>query len=176
MIITISGRPGSGKSVVGKEVAKRLNLKYYCVGDFQREIAKKRGISLAELGKLEEKDRSIDIEVDNMQKELGRKGDDMLIDSRIGFHFIPRSIRVFLDVDPDVGAMRIFSQKRDDEKFSDLLKTKEEIKKRIDSERRRYKKYYNIDHYDLESYDMIIDTTRLDPEQVADEIVKEIKR
>lgn len=174
MILTISGRPGSGKSIVGKEIANRLNLKYYCVGDFQREIASKRGISLAELGQLEEKDKSIDLEVDSMQKELGRKDEDMIVDSRIGFHFMPKSVRIFLDVDPDVGAERIFSQKRDDEKFSSLKKTKEEIAERVESERKRYRKYYSVDHYDMKNYDIIIDTTRMEASQVADEIIKRL--
>ena len=47
MIITISGKPGSGKSTVAKEAAKKLKLKYYCIGDFQRKIARKKSISLS---------------------------------------------------------------------------------------------------------------------------------
>lgn len=172
MIITISGKPGSGKSTVAKAVAKKLNLKYYCIGDFQREIAGKKGISLSELGRLEEKDKSIDLEIDRMQEDLGKKKEDMIVDSRIGFHFIPNSIKIFLDVDLDIGAKRIFSQKRKDEKYSTIEKTKKEIEGRIGSERKRYKKYYGIDHYNMKNYDLVIDTTGKTMDEVAGEIVK----
>lgn len=174
MILTISGKPGSGKSVIAKEVAKRLNLKYYCVGDFQRQIAKKKGISLIELGELEEKDSSIDIEIDKIQAELGKKQENMIVDSRIGFHFIPKSIKIFLDVDLEIGAGRIFKQRRDDERFSTLKKTMEEIKKRAESEKKRYMKYYGVSHYDMENYDIVIDTTGRTIEGVVDEIMKKV--
>lgn len=44
MIITISGYPGSGKSTIADIIAKKLKLKRYSVGNFRRELAKKRGI------------------------------------------------------------------------------------------------------------------------------------
>jgi len=39
MRITISGTPGSGKTVVGKYLSKKLNLKYYGIGELMREFA-----------------------------------------------------------------------------------------------------------------------------------------
>lgn len=175
MIITISGKPGSGKSVVAREIAKRLNLKHYSMGDFQRDIADKRGISITELGRLEEKDRSIDEEVDRRQEELGKKEDNFVIDSRIGFHFIPGSLKIFLDVNFDAGAGRIFRQKRKEESSATLEGTKKEIRLRVESEKKRYREFYNIDHYDPMNYDLIIDTTSKRIEQVVDEIVKKVR-
>ena len=51
MIITISGTPGSGKSTVAKMIATKLGFKHYSTGDFMRQMAKERGISLEELSK-----------------------------------------------------------------------------------------------------------------------------
>ena len=65
MIITISGKAGSGKSTIAKELAKKLKLKHYSIGDLMRQIAKEKNISLIELSKLAEKDNSIDKELDN---------------------------------------------------------------------------------------------------------------
>ena len=53
MIIVLGGRAGSGKSTIAKEVAKKLGYKHYSMGDLQRNIAKEKGISLLELGKLQ---------------------------------------------------------------------------------------------------------------------------
>ena len=98
MIITISGKPGSGKSTVAELIAKRLSLKHYSIGNFMREIAKEKGISLLELGKIAEKERWVDDELDKRQIELGGREDGFVIDSRLGFHFIPKSVKIFLDV------------------------------------------------------------------------------
>jgi cytidylate kinase len=42
MIITIAGTVGSGKSTVGRIIAKRLGLKHYSIGDLMREMAEQR--------------------------------------------------------------------------------------------------------------------------------------
>jgi len=64
MIITISGKAGSGKSTVAKQLAKKLNLKHYSIGDIMRKLAKEKNISLNELSKLAEKDKTIDLTLD----------------------------------------------------------------------------------------------------------------
>ena len=89
MIITISGIAGSGKSTVAKLLAKKLNYKHYSIGDFMRQIAKERKLTLLELSKQAEKDNSIDKELDKKQIELGKTKDNFVIDSRLGFHFCP---------------------------------------------------------------------------------------
>ena len=98
MIITISGALGSGKSTVAKILVQKFNLKHYSTGDFMREIAVKRGITLLELSKLAETDKSIDEELDERQIKLGEEEDNFIIDARLGWHFIPNSIKIFLDV------------------------------------------------------------------------------
>ena len=99
MIITISGKPGSGKSTIAKELAKKLKLKHFSIGDFMREMAKDKNISLLELSELSEEDKSIDKELDNKQIQLGKREDNFIIDSRLGFHFIPNSVKIFLEVE-----------------------------------------------------------------------------
>jgi len=175
-IITINGTAGSGKSTVAKLLAKKLDYKHYSMGDFQREIAEEKGISLLELGKLEEKDKSIDEEVDQMQIDLGRKEDNFVIDSRLGFHFIPNSIKIFLDADFEERAKRILADTIRKEHNVNLKTTKQNIKTREASEKKRYKEYYNINPYDKKHYDLIIDTTKLTPEQVVDKIIKFLRK
>ena len=80
MRLTINGIPGSGKSTAAKLLAKKLKLKYYGMGQMRREIAKERGLSIAELNKIGEKDAWTDNAVDDFQKKLVKKDKLFLID------------------------------------------------------------------------------------------------
>lgn len=175
MIITISGSPGSGKSTVAKMVAEELGMKHHSVGDFMRDMAKKRGISLSELGKLAEKGPEVDEELDGMCAKLSKK-DDFVVDGRLCFHFVPDSKKVFLDVDMDEGAKRVFNDLRPAEKENVTLEdTKESLKRRIESENKRYMEYYGVDIRDKSRFDLWIDTTKMTVEEVVDRITEEFK-
>ncbi len=170
MIIAISGKAGSGKSTTAKELASKLNLKHYSIGDLMRQIAKEKGISLMELSKLAEKDPSIDKELDNKQIDL-RKKDNFVIDGRLTAFFIPNAgLKVFLDCDDGVRAERIMKEGRKDENSSNIEELMEKIRQREQSEKKRYREIYNTDYSDKKLYDLIIDTTNIK----AGEVVKKI--
>lgn len=183
MIITISGVPGSGKSTVAGLVAKKLGFRHYSAGDFMREIAEKRGMSLLELGKAAEKDRSIDRELDERTVQLGKREDDFVMDSRLAYHFIPGSFKVFLEVDATEAAKRVFGDikknkegRRVEKESKTLAATLAAIKKRRKSEELRYKKYYNLNPYDEKQYDLVIDTTKATPDKVVEKVVAAVKK
>ncbi len=175
MIITISGKAGSGKSTTAKELAKKLNLNHYSIGDLMREIAKEKGISLMELSKQAEKDPSIDKELDQKQIDL-RKKDNFVIDGRLTAFFIPNAdLKIFLDCDDGVRAERILKEGRKDENSNNIQELMEKIKQREQSEKKRYKEIYNIDYSDKKLYDLIIDTTNISPNEVIKRIMNAIK-
>lgn len=177
MILTIAGTPGSGKSTIAELLAKKLKLKHYSIGDFMRAQAKKRGLDIAELTQLARTDRSIDDANDQQLVELSKKEDNFVIDARLGWHFIPQSVKILLMVSEDEAARRIFAARRPDEKENVTLeKTKEGIRKRFASEKERYKKLYNLDYLDPVHYDLAIDTTKLTPEKVVGTIVDFLKK
>ena len=172
MIITISGKAGSGKSTVAAEIAKKLKLKHCSIGDLMRQIAKEKKISLPELGKIAEKDKSIDEELDNQQMKLRNK-DNFVIDGRLTAFFIPDAdLKIFLDCKDKVRAERILKDTRKDEKSSTVTEVIKKIKSREQSERKRYKEYYNVDYYNKRLYDFIIDTTKITASRVVDRIIK----
>ena len=175
MIITISGSPGSGKSTVAKLVAEKLGLKHHSVGDFMREIAEKRGVSMLELSRIAEKGHGIDDELNDMIKSLEEE-DNFIIDSRLAFHFFPKAKRIFLDVSWDAGAKRIFEDIRPEEKENTSLEsTKENNKKRVESENKRYMDYYGINIRDKSKYDSWIDTTDMTIEEVVDAVISSVR-
>ena len=173
--ITISGVPGSGKSTVSRELAKRLKLKLYSVGDFSRKLAMKKKLSMSEFGALAEKDPAIDKELDSMTKKLAKK-DNFVIVGRTAYYFLPKSFKIFLSVDLKVAAKRIFQDMRPSVKEnSSLANTLKGIKERIKNEKKRYKQYYNTDPYELNNYDLVIDTTHMPAVKVADAIIAFVK-
>ncbi len=176
MKITITGKIGSGKSTVAKEIAKKLNYKYYSVGMLMGELALKRGISLMELSKIAEKDKEVDFYLDKRQKQIGKEN-NLVMDSRLGFHFIPDSFKIFLDVQLEESARRVFQDRKNraDEKFSSLQNAKNQIKAREESEKKRYNGYYKINPYDLKHYDLVVDTTEISADEVVEKILKELK-
>ena len=103
-----------------------------------------------------------------------------MIDGRLSWHFIPTSFKVFLDVDPDVGAKRIYdaSQKgeRDDEKaYGSVEEVKQFIADRVASDVRRYQKYYGVDFLDRSNYDLVLDTTNLTIDEKTKIILDRLK-
>ena len=175
MIITISGKAGSGKSTVAKEVAKKLGLKHYSVGDLMRQLAKEKKMSLNELSRLAEEDESIDMELDKQTIGL-READNFVIDGRLTAYFLPYAdLKIFLDCDDKVRAERILKGNRTDEKSKSLKELIKKIRQREQSERKRNSRFYKIDYHDKKLYNLIIDTTNLGITEVVDQIIKEAK-
>ena len=177
MIITISGKAGSGKSTVAKMLSEKLKLRHYSIGDLMRSMASEKKISLLELNNLAESDNSIDFELDKKLKELGKTKNNFVVDGRLTAHFIPKAdVRVFLDTDDKVRAERILKDKRQQEKSSSLRETAENIKKREESEKKRYQKYYGADYMDKRLYNFEVDTTKLSPDEVVRKIIEFVEK
>lgn len=178
MIITITGDIGAGKSTVAKILTKKLNFEYRYTGNYMREMAAKKGISLAELGELAKKSEEIDEEIDAWQTKIGEEEDNIILDARIGFHFVPQSTKVFLTCNERIAAERTFNDDNLTRKIEKRSKNiKEEIiknKLRKECEKERYLKYYNLDYFDVNNYDIILNTSNLSPEEVVSKIIEKL--
>ena len=178
MIITISGLPGSGKSTVGQILSKKLKLKYYDIGLVRRSMAKVRGMTLAEFNKLGEKESFTDFEVDDYQKKLGKEKDGFILVSRLGYHFVPNSKKIFLTVDINEAAKRISNDpsRVEHEHYKSLKEAVEKIKERNESDKTRYQKYYSLDPNKKANYDFVIDTSKKTPYEVVELILKKMDK
>ena len=162
-IITIAGRLGSGKSSTAKKVAERLGYQHFSSGDFLREVAVDRGVTITELMRMAETEPQIDHDID---EKLRAKGDDeeLVIDSRLAYHWIPDSFKVYLIIDADVAAERMFTDlksnpdRQKSEQYASVDEMKAKMLERFESDQKRYKDLYNIDHTSLDNYDLVIDT------------------
>ena len=169
-IIVMSGDIGSGKSSVATALKQITGFEVIGTGTIQRAIAKRRGVTTLELNKISQTDRSIDDEIDSYVVEIGKTQDHLILDSRLAWHFIPAAFKVFLAVDPVVGAERVFNASRNDENNPSLEVTLENNLKRQTIEDERFHKLYNVNFRKYGNYDLIIDTSYTSPEAIARKI------
>jgi len=172
-IITLSGKPGSGKSSTADRLAELLGYTRHSSGDMVRRVLAREGMSLEEYNRKASDEHDLDDKVDEELRSL-RNAKDVVIDSRLGFYWIPESFKVYLDLDLEVATARIFkdavnNKKRRDsgEGSSSLPDIARKVKERMGDEQQRFRSLYGIDPYNTEHFDLIIDTSRHDPQSVA---------
>lgn len=179
-IITIAGRPGSGKSTASKKVAEKLGYEHFSSGDLFRAIGAERGIDVFEANKTAEKEKEIDFLVDQRLRDIGESQDLVAIDSRMAWHWMPYSFKVFLDLDLLIAADRIIRNMdparlevehipQNPKQYAKMLQ------ERLASEAKRYKNLYDVNPYTVGNYDLVIDTGENSAEQVVEKILNAYK-
>ena len=174
MRITISGPPGSGKTTACNRLSEILGLKAVVFGKIFREMAAEKHLSLNEFGALAEKDPSIDESIDSKILEIARENENIILESRLSAYMLSRNnipaFKIYLWASPEVRMSRIGT--REGQPLEDAIK---ETLQRQESEAKRYKMYYDIDINDMSVYDLVVDTDKLDPDGVIDEIMKAVE-
>ena len=166
--ITLAGNLGSGKSTVAKILTERLGMEYFSTGIICREVAAEHHMTVDEMNLQMETDFSLDREIDSRLPPLSDLPYSMLIDSRMAWHFVRGSFRVYLTTEPAVSAARIFAAKRDTEQYQTVEETERHNRGRQQSESKRYMQLYGVNNHDLNNYDLIVDTTYASPSEIAD--------
>lgn len=171
-IITVTGELGSGKSHVCRLLSERLGYRVVSTGSIQREIAKEMNLSTLELNKLSETCPDIDHRIDSNIIALASSS-NLICDSRLAWHFLPKSFKVCLTVATEIAAQRVLNDtKRSGERYQSLDETIAALKARRASELLRFQQMYGVDCGNLENFDLVIDTSGIPPETVCDRIVE----
>jgi cytidylate kinase len=174
--ITIAGDLGSGKSTVANHLINNINYRIESAGLIFRRLAEQHGMSAKEFNQFIESNPKYDNMVDDTIKEMGEKEENIIFDSRLAWHFVPKSFKIYMYVDVDTATERIFNDKgRVSESYSDMATAKKEIIERRESEVLRYKTFYNIDINNYSNYDFIIDTSHATKDEVNDAVLSNFK-
>ena len=104
--ISLAGDLGSGKSTVSKILVERLGATYYSTGAICREVAASHGMSVVEMNVYMETHPELDHEIDDGVRALSHREENLIIDSRMAFHFVEGSFRVYMATQPEESARR----------------------------------------------------------------------
>jgi len=177
MLITMWWKAWSGKWTVSKLLAKELGYQIVSIGDMKRKLAAEMWINIIEFNKMwddPKKSAEFDLKYEEYQKSL-KLSDDIILDSRLGFYAQPHAFKILLDVDEEVAWERIFKAERDTDKHATKKHAINEVKERNSSDEARYQKLYNVDLWNPNNYNLVIDTSERTPEEVLQIILDEFK-
>ena len=171
--ISVTGDLGSGKSTVCKILSEKMNAEIVSIGSINRKMAMEMNMDAVEFNKFIVGKPEFDKIFDDYQKAYEDKPGSYIVDSRLGFHFVPSTYSFYLKTDLEESAKRIMSAGRTSETYSSIEEAMTKINERRQAERIRYTQCYGVDILDMSNYDCVIDTTNATPEEVADEMIKQ---
>ena len=172
MHITLTGNLGSGKSTISRLMSEHYGYEIYSTGKIQRQLAAERGLTVLEMNRLMETDHSFDNIIDDTVRKISEEAkEDLFFDSRLAWHFAVNSFKVFLSVDINEAARRVFNDSRGDvETYKDMVDARDMLIERAHAEDARYKEIYGIDYFRPSNYNLILDSTFTSPNILAEMI------
>ncbi|NNL53801.1 MAG: DUF1538 family protein, partial [Woeseia sp.] len=169
-IITITGESGSGVSTVTARLAEALGYRKFSAGGLFRSLALQLDMSVEKLNKYTKSHQIVDQEIDALLRRLG-EGNEIVLDSRLGYHWIHNSFKVYLTIDPNIAARRIHEDimqgRRRAEVAVTILETTTSIEDQNESARERYFRTYGIDITNTSPFDLVINTDKITAAEVA---------
>lgn len=169
--ISITGFIGAGKSSICKELEK-IGYKTISAGKLFREYANEHDMKLEDVV---QGHPEIDKIIDSNIEKINKTENNVIFDSRLAWNFASDSFKVFMYVNPDVAAKRIFDEKRKGESFDSIEECKHSIISRQLKEKENYINLYNKNYLDMKNYDLVIDATYATPDQISKKILEGIE-
>lgn len=166
-LIIISGEACTGKTTVGRALAAKLGFDFHSAGNHARAFARERHqLDVHAFQDLCAANPEIDRQLDedfrqHIQASLDR-GLGMVVDFRMGAHFFPTAMSIYLKASPAVVIRRLAG--RGDEAFDQLLE-------RNVKARRRLIEIYGYDYAAEANYRHVIDTDNMTAGQIVERVI-----
>ena len=171
-IITIFGLAGTGTSTCGKILAEKLGYEFISTGNMVRKIADEYGMDLHDFEKRLKENPEIDKKLDQKITKIGKEKDNLVIDSRLAWYFIPHSFKVKFLCDNDVRIQRVAD--RDGIPFEEA---ENQTLHRESLHVEKYRDLYGIDDYENDiNFDLVIESTNLDQNNLVNKIIQFIDK
>lgn len=175
MRFSITGHLGSGKSTICKLLNKEYGFETISAGSLMRELAAEKGVSILDFQKSSSNLEHIDNYIDSAIVDKNRtipSDKNVIFDSRMAWHFLPETFKIFIVVSPYEAALRTYlTRSSKDEMYTSVEEAMNKLIERRVVENRRYKAIYEVNCEDLSNYDVVIDTSFISPKEAMDIII-----
>ena len=167
--VAIIGRSGCGNTTVSTLLSQLLGVKL--INFTFRNLAQELGLTLPQVIENAKTDDSYDRTVDTRQVELAKK-ESCVLGSRLAIWMLKEAdLKVYLLASEELRASRILNREG-----GDLEEIKRFTAMRDAEDTKRYKALYGIDNTDYTAADLIIDTSKNLPEDIAKIILEELEK
>lgn len=177
MLFTITGYMGSGKSTICEILEREYNFRRIHAGGIFRQFGVEKNISVLDLTKelTSQGENEVDKFIDEKMIEefhKVREDENVIFDSRLAWHFLEKTFNIFIVVSPYQAATRTYlTRKSEDESYDSLEEAIDALVERRVLENKRYKAIYGVNCEDLNNYDLVIDTSYINPLEAVDIIM-----
>ena len=173
MHISITGDLGSGKSTVAKEISQKLGFKYLSTGSIQRQLGQEKGMNTLEFNKFMNDNKEIDTYIDQKLIDINDQKDPHVLDSRLAWHFVKNSFKIYLAASDEVAASRVLNDgvRVGEPSAADLQSKINDLRERRKIEGERFEKQYGIKPNIDTDFDAVIDTSFISVSEVVDLIL-----
>lgn len=175
LIMTVSGKPGSGTSTLVDLLSKNGGFDSVNGGDIFRQEAQRRKLSVEDFSRMCKENFEVDRSLDDALKDmiLSENGPS-IVESRLSGWWAYLAgvdcLRIWIAVSDEERARRI--QSREGGNFDDVL---ESSQRRNSDDMERYRELYNINLDDMSPYNMIIEADNLDASEVFEMVNQELE-
>lgn len=169
--IAISGDIGTGKSTLARLLSEKLNWEYVSAGNYFRDWYKKQGMDVSKVyGIPEEEDRKMEAD---FKREMAEKS-DVVFESRLAGWLAQdykQTLKVLCTVDETEAYKRVAKRDQVSEPEAKALSIKR-AKDLVD----KFNSLYGVsDFLDPKYFDLVIDTTNLNPQQVLEAVLDKLE-
>ncbi len=184
LVIAVGGPGGSGITTISKMLGKHFKLKHIYAGDLFRKAAKEKEIEYFEefLQQISKGGNSLDLEIDGMLEEYGKKG-NVVIDSKVygalaKVKGLNCNVSIWLDAKLDTKVKRHLNKEniRGLKKLNRYFEIKKRLKKRFRIDKEKYWRLYRV-RYDKPElyYNIVLDTSNMNEIETFNLILEKIK-
>ena len=166
--ITIHGQNGSSKSTIVKLACQVLHFSPESSGDYARKLSVASGVTIEQATAAATQNiatapiANLDDQIDDYVKSFNLKN-GFIMDTRMGFHFLPDSFKIYFKLAPEIAARWIWNnperrerelQKEDINSLEDLANS---LRTRAENDQKRYLGKYGVDIWDERNYDLVVE-------------------
>ncbi len=182
VVVALSGLPGTGSSTAGKLLAKKLGLKYFSLGAYNkshaekfsgRKVSKETERSVAVWKTREGSSASFHMSSDDISKRKAKEG-NIVIDAKLAIRMLKGvyDFSVWIKAPIKVRARRVAERDNSNPKEAEKI-----LKEKLDLEVKSWKRIYGFNYLDQErEADLVIDTSNKTPEQIVEIIISKLRR